>query len=286
MYANKENAWKGWTNDRFYGARRIREMGKRFWADKPTRTFIITMFVLITFGGYVLLERQKSERDTSGLVGRKRRQYKSRLTVILDVDETIVSYGDRAYRMRAPVVPRPHLAELLDFLSEIDAEVILWSACSDRYMKQVLQSIDPHGVRVSHYLTRDPLWYSKDHYYEKNVRWLRRPLDDIIMFENRPLSIRNCNKNSVLVDDFIRGEYMDTGMDHPRNDRALRTIKEIVMDLETSGAPVQEYLADKKRRHPDLKEIPCHLGMRQMPDELAVGNFYFIGEKYRSGALE
>lgn len=284
MYANKEKALRMHTEDRFYGAKRMRDLGTRFWSDHAARAYFLTMIGAVTLGYYLLVEKQDRLRQQQGLIGPKRKPYKSRLTVVLDVDETIISYGDKAYRLRAAVVPRPFLAELLDYLTTIDAEVILWSASSERYMKQVVHAIDPTGVRISHYITRDPIWMTRDHFYEKNLRWLGRNLDDVVFIENRPMSIRNCNFNSILVDDFVRGEYMESGQDHPQNDKALHVVRQVVEDLETTGLPVPQYLASK-RRNPEIKEIPCHLAMRQMPDELAVGTFYFVGNKFKAGAV-
>jgi hypothetical protein len=284
LYANKDVAMQGVTDDKYYGAKRFREVGRKWWANKAIRYYMIAMLVACFFSVYVWTRQYDAVIEDNGLVGKKKRPYKSRLTVVLDVDETILSFGDKAYRLRAPLVPRPFLAELLDYLSEIDCEVILWAASSDRYMKQVLSSLDPQGVRVSSFVTRDDAWYSRDYFYEKNIAWLKRNPNDTIIIENRPLSVRGCNANAVLVDDFVRAEYMESGVDHPPNDRALRTVKEIIRELEQSGEAVPRYLANRARRHPDIKEIPCHLAMRQMPDELAVGNFFFVGDKFKPGS--
>ncbi|KAK7197759.1 NLI interacting factor-like phosphatase [Novymonas esmeraldas] len=282
MYANKENAWDGYTDDRFYGARRFREYWYRMLADRGVRYYMFAVIVMMMGAAAKLWQMQSLQRAEHGLLGPRKKQYRSRLTVVLDVDETIVSYGDKAFRLKAGLVPRPYLAELLDYLASIDAEVVLWSAASERYMRQVLSVVDPGGVRVSQYLSRDKEWFTQDNYYEKDVHWLRRPLEDILIIENRALSVRNCNGNAILVDDFIRGEYMDTGQDYPANDCALRIIKDIVQDLETSGMPVPDYLADRQRRSSAIKDIPCHLAMRQLPDELARGVFHFIGDKYKT----
>ena len=83
------------------------------------------------------------------------------------------------------------------------------------------------------------------------------------------------------MDDFIRAEYMETGKDSPVNDKALKFLKEIIADLETSDLSVSEYLQDKTKRHKEIKEIPCHLAIRQLPDEIARGVFFFIGDKYK-----
>ncbi|EPY37025.1 nuclear lim interactor-interacting factor [Strigomonas culicis] len=282
MYANKENAWQGYTDDRYYGAKRFREYWRRMLVDRGMRYYIAATLIVLLVASTKLYSMQQEQRAAHGLIGPKKKKYRSRLTVVLDVDETLVSYGDKAFRMQAGLVARPHLAELLDYLTDIDAEVVLWAACSERYMKQVLSVIDPTGVRVSQYVTRDKEWFTNDNYYEKNIAWLKRSYDDTLIVENRALSVRNCNANAILVDDFIRGEYMDTGQDFPPNDHALLTVRHIIADLERSGQPVPEYLADRATRDPDLHEVPCHNVIRQLPEELARGVFYFVGDKYAS----
>lgn len=281
LYANKENAWQNYTDDRYYGARRFKEYWARMLGDRGVRYYVFGVLIVMLGASAKLWQLQQMQLADGGLLGPKKKRYHSRLTVVLDVDETIVSYGDKAYRMRAGIVARPYLAELLDYLTSIDAEVVLWSACSERYMRQVLNVIDPAGIRISQYIVRHRDWFTKDNYYEKNVLWLKRPLDDVIMVENRALSVRNCNANAILVDDFIRGEYMDTGQDYPANDCALRTLRQVIEELETSGRPVGEYLGDERGRNAGIREIPCHLAVRQLPDEIARGVFYFIGDKFK-----
>ncbi|CCW70468.1 unnamed protein product [Phytomonas sp. Hart1] len=280
LYANKENAWDTYTNDRFYGAKRLKEYWKRMMADRGVRYYFFTVIIVMLGATAKLWHMQQMQTLEGGLLGPKKKAYHSRLTIVLDVDETILSYGDKAFRLKAGLIPRPYLAELLDYLTTIDAEVVLWSACSDRYMRQVLGVIDPSGVRISHYIIRNNDWFTRDHYYEKNIMWLKRSLEDTLIIENRPLSVRNCNANAILLDDFIRGEYMDTGRDHPMNDHALHTIKNVIEDLERTGMSVPEYLQNEEVRNKEINEIPCHLCIRQLPDEIARGVFYFIGDKY------
>eukprot|EP00388_Colpodella_angusta_P043398 GDKK01059377.1.p1 GENE.GDKK01059377.1~~GDKK01059377.1.p1 ORF type:complete len:174 (-),score=15.57 GDKK01059377.1:13-513(-) len=149
---------------------------------------------------------------------------------------------------------------------------------------EVMSVLDPSQHKISNTITRNKVWFTADNYYEKNIAWLKRDPANTIIIENRALAVRNCNANAILVDDFIRGEYVDTGSDLPRNDQALKTIKDIITDLETTGKPVPEYLADRKTRHSDIKEIPCERAIRQLRDELARGVFYFVGEKFVPGA--
>jgi hypothetical protein len=281
MYANKESAWEAHTTDRFHGAKRVKELFKRFSSDLGVKYFF-TATVILLIGATAFFCNQYDQLIVEhGLAGPKKKKYRSRLTVVLDVDETILSYGDKAFRMKAGMVPRPYLTELLDYLAQIDAEVILWSACTDRYMKQVLALLDPNGDRISHYLTRSNKWFTRDAYYEKNIVWLKRDLANTIIIENRAVGVRNCNANALLVDDFIRGEFMEDGKDSPINDKALRIVRDIIADLEVSGRPVNEYLQDTIKRNKEIKEIPCHLAIRQLPDEIARGVFFFVGDKFK-----
>jgi hypothetical protein len=283
MYAAKETSTAGIFNidRRDVTWERAKITGRRLWSDRAARYYFGASTIAVFVAYQIVTYSYAEMEDEQGLVGPKRKQYKSRLTVVLDVDETLISFGDKAFRLRGTVKPRPYLAELLDYLAKIDAEVVLWSASSDRYMRAVLMAVDPAGLRIDHYLTREGNWFVADQFYEKNLRWLKRDLKDTIFIENRAMSVRSCNNNSILVEDFIRGEYMDTGRDFPHNDRALLTVKEICQELHENGRPVHEYIADKKNRHKDIKQLPCHMAIKQMPDELAVGEFFFIGNKYR-----
>lgn len=251
--------------------------------DRSAQYFVGVSFFFASVA-YLLYRKETREAiREGGLIGPKSRIFKSRLTVVLDVDETLVSYGDKAFRLKAGVVPRPYLAELLDYLVSIDAEVVLWSSCSARYMEEVKSAIDPNKTKFAKTITRDPIWFSGDNYYEKNIAWLKRNPDDVLIVENRPLSVRGCNANAILVDDFIRGEYMDTGMDQPPHDRAMLAVRDVIKDLHESGTPVPQYLADAAARRPDIKEIQCHLAIKMLPEELARGVFYFVGDKYKAG---
>lgn len=279
LYSTKENAWANLANTE-RNVTHLKHTMRGMLRDHGFKYYLFGICFAVFFGGIFLVYTENEQVRQDGLAGAKKRRFRSRLTVVLDVDETIVSYGDKAFRLQASVVPRPYLAELLDFLTEIDAEVILWSACSDRYMKQVLSTIDPNGIRVSSFICRDRRWFRDEMYYEKNVFWLKRDPNSTLMVENRALSARHCNGNTILVDDFIRGEYMATGQDHPKNDRALKDLIEIIRDLNNSDVPVHDYLQDVAKRSKAIKEIPCHLAIRQLPDELARGVFYFLGDKF------
>ena len=152
MYANKEQGAANIFNiDRpEISWERAKITGRRLWSDRWAKYYFGTSIIFIFIGVYYSSMQYQLMESQHGLCGPKRKQYKSRLTVVLDVDETLISFGDKAYRLRGSVKPRPYLSELLDLCAKIDAEVILWSAGSDRYMRAVLMAIDPAGLRVDH----------------------------------------------------------------------------------------------------------------------------------------
>lgn len=73
MYANKEKAKHTHTEDRFYGAKRLKEIGTRFWSDHAARAYFLTMIGGITLAYYLLVEKQDRLRHQQGLVGPKER---------------------------------------------------------------------------------------------------------------------------------------------------------------------------------------------------------------------
>lgn len=86
-----------------------------------TTSMMVLMFLLSLIGLFYGYQQYLNSIVQNGLIGPKRKNYTSRLTIVLDVDETIVSYGDKAFRLHAGLVPRPYLVELLEYLNKINA---------------------------------------------------------------------------------------------------------------------------------------------------------------------
>lgn len=116
------------------------------------------------------------------LLGSKSKVSRSRLTVVPDVDETIASCGDKAFLMKAGSVSSPLLGGVarLSYVHRRSGGV-LWSACSERCMRQVLNIINPAGIRISRHPTRDTVWFYGDSYHEENLLRLRRPMEGVVM---------------------------------------------------------------------------------------------------------
>lgn len=133
------------------------------------------------------------------LIPPKAAHLKDKLTVVLDLDETLV------YARAGPLYVRPGIEALLSFL-RVNCETIVWTAGIHRYADAVVAEIDKHCV-VSHTISRNSAW---QHHGKKDVKLLRRDLDRLVLIDNTPDAIRGNEENSVLVEDYEGGELEDT----------------------------------------------------------------------------
>lgn len=133
------------------------------------------------------------------LIPPKAPHLKGKLTVVLDLDETLV------YARRGPLYVRPGIEALLSFLRD-NCETIVWTAGMDSYADAVVGEIDKHCT-VSHTISRNSTWLPHG---KKDVKLLNRDLDRLILIDNTPDAIRGNEQNSLLVEDYEGGELEDT----------------------------------------------------------------------------
>ena len=191
-----------------------------------------------------------------------------KLTVVLDLDETLVAYGDHAYSKHGVngVKHRPFVGELLEYLLHEDIEVIIWTAASKGYSRCVQESLSKLVPRVFDYrLYRTNLWYSENHV--KDLSRLGRNLDKVLMVENRAHSGRLQPSNTILVPDFYRNSMKD--------DASLVYVKDVIHGFmqSTETCTVQQYL--KKGAPSSLQDIPGKL-----IDDNLKGTFYYVNNKF------
>eukprot|EP01063_Lacrimia_lanifica_P029038 TRINITY_DN4364_c1_g1_i1.p1 TRINITY_DN4364_c1_g1~~TRINITY_DN4364_c1_g1_i1.p1 ORF type:complete len:317 (+),score=132.34 TRINITY_DN4364_c1_g1_i1:57-1007(+) len=178
--------------------------------------FAMTLALMVVLGGvlYVVrylkeLWRKRQARLVSVepkrcLVPEREREFD--LTVVLDLDETLISFGDAAFNSKgaAGVRFRPHLKEFLEYLKseEERIEVIVWTAATRGYSKCVVEAMDTLCSGVAHHrVYRTSKWYSNDNHV-KDLHLLNRPMGRTILVENRAASGRAQPDNMVLVPDF------------------------------------------------------------------------------------
>ena len=165
------------------------------------------------------------------------------LTVVLDLDETLVSFGDEAYTKQgvAGVRCRPQLKEFLQFLKgQESVEVIIWTAATRGYSKCVADALQLLVPDVAHHrVYRTSHWYDEEDHV-KDLRLLRRDLSRVVMVENRAGSGRLQAKNTILVPDFThgRGRKAVARADDP----SLSMVQKVISGLIKTKQAVPDYL--------------------------------------------
>lgn len=176
------------------------------------------------------MESSIAHRNASFLIPPKAPHLKDKLTVVLDLDETLV------YARAGPLYVRPGIEHLLAFLRD-NCETIVWTAGLNRYANAVIAEIDKHFV-VSHTIARDSRWTQQG---AKNVKLLNRDMDRLILIDNTPDAIRGNEPNSLLVEDYEGGELEDT---------TLIALVDLLRDLThqmRNGVTVPEYIKNSSR---------------------------------------
>lgn len=181
---------------------------------------------------------------TRGLLGPKDDRLGDSITVVMDLDETLV------YAREGPLYVRPGAEELLQFATE-KCEMVLWTSGEKAYLEAVVRTIDAKG-RVHHTIYRDSRWFSGKSRC-KDLSLLGRDTQTTILFENTPDCIRGFEHNCVLVADYEGGEL---------EDRTLHTITALLEDLVRrrceEGITVPEYIRDSRLLA--LREVPTDEG--------------------------
>lgn len=128
-----------------------------------------------------------------------------RLTVVLDLDETLV------WARNATVVVRPFVQEFIQACLRNQCEIVLWTAGIPVYVNRILSAITRVVKRHTwfHYvIARSPLWYSDEGPTVKDLRLVQRPLERVLVLENSPASMQHQPQNVLLVEDFY-GDNME-----------------------------------------------------------------------------
>lgn len=155
-------------------------------------------------------------------------RHASRLTVVLDLDETLI-------RMReGPFYVRPHAKLLFETLKAIgNIEIIIWTCATERYARRALEQIP--SATWHHIVSRDPRWYKDGSPAVKNLRWLGRDLDRCVAIDNCPVAVSSNPDNCIVVQDIP--ECLP-GVDH-----TLRLVALSISHILMHGGTVQEGLA-------------------------------------------
>lgn len=140
----------------------------------------------------------------------KQRAMKSRPTLVLDLDETLI-HSSFLPMPADHVVPisvdgqcqmvyvklRPHLHEFLDCVSKI-YEVVVLTASMEQYASPVIDTVDRPGYKIHHRLFRDSC-ANLNGTLIKDLSYLGRPLHTVIIIDNCPISYVFQPKNALPI---------------------------------------------------------------------------------------
>jgi TFIIF-interacting CTD phosphatase-like protein len=121
------------------------------------------------------------------------------LTVVLDLDETLVS--NRQLDLPAAIL-RPYVLDALNALRKLPGvEVVLWTASTEETAAPVVRQLSARGTVFDDVIFRNDAWFTEP-YHTKDLRLLGRQMDRVIVFDNAPNCCKMNPHNSVLVEDF------------------------------------------------------------------------------------
>lgn len=144
-----------------------------------------------------------------------------RLTVVLDLDETLVHcrldaipFARANFNVSFEDIDAPGLVYVRPFCRlflEIAArlfELVVFTASSQLYADQVLDRLDPEGKCISARLYRQHCTEAAGVFF-KDLRPLGRPREKSILVDNSPVSLMICPDNGILVSSWMGGEPED-----------------------------------------------------------------------------
>lgn len=166
---------------------------------------------------------------TKHMLPPKRKEDKNKITVVLDLDETLI------YAREGPLYARPGIDAFFEFLART-CEVVVWTAGVRAYAQAVIRNIDPKGI-ISHCIYRHERWFSGQPGYSKDLSLVGRNLDEIVIIENTPDCVRGYEENGILVADYEGGE---------EEDNTLFAIQQVLDEVAKSGRKVPEGLRQCK----------------------------------------
>eukprot|EP01012_Entosiphon_sulcatum_P038416 TRINITY_DN4984_c0_g1_i1.p1 TRINITY_DN4984_c0_g1~~TRINITY_DN4984_c0_g1_i1.p1 ORF type:complete len:342 (+),score=63.79 TRINITY_DN4984_c0_g1_i1:90-1028(+) len=190
-------------------------------------------------------------------------------TLVLDLDETL------AYARDGTTYARPYLQLFLTAMSRA-FEVVVWTAASEERARPVLRRVDPDGA-VRFAVFRDRRWFPQEaltdpdtYIYYKDLRWLGRDVDSVIVVENTPECCIPQRENAIVVPDFTCSNATELA---GSADTILRELTFLLDELSHEGEETTvplflSRLARRKRLQRAEFEHPCNG---------SIGNFYLLG---------
>eukprot|EP00759_Apiculatamorpha_spiralis_P012120 PhF_6_TR19201/c0_g2_i1/m.28232/K15731/CTDSP; carboxy-terminal domain RNA polymerase II polypeptide A small phosphatase len=203
--------------------------------------------------------RQPSMNAEPGktLIPPKVPELSNRITIVLDLDETLI------YAREGPLYARPGIDDLLHLLKE-RFEAVVWTAGVKAYAQAVVRNVDKESA-IHHCVYRHKKWFTGCAGYTKDLGLLGRDLNTTLIIENTPDCVRGHEKHGILVADYEGGEFPDftlPGIALLLNDLADQHAK--------TGISVPDYITTSK--YLTKQSIPTDLGDRMTVFCLDINN--------------
>jgi len=162
-----------------------------------------------------------TRHDEAPLLGPRPRGREDRITLVLDLDETLVHcrtepctwmrhsfcVGFEESAATGWIYERPFARLFLEIVSRL-FEVVVFTASSSSYADQVLNTMDPDGRCITTRLYRQHCTEVGGGFL-KDMHRLGRPLDRVVLVDNSPISLALCPDNGVLVSCWVADQAED-----------------------------------------------------------------------------
>lgn len=134
----------------------------------------------------------------------KNKKFQKKLTLILDLDETLVRFKINKYNIQTGnVVLRPGLIQFLNKVYPL-FDLVIWTVATKQYADAILDIIERDKKYFSARLYREHATIDeKNNLYIKDLNNLGRPLDSIIIIDDKETSYRLHKDNGILIKPFM-----------------------------------------------------------------------------------
>lgn len=175
------------------------------------------------------------------------------LTVVLDLDETLVS--NRSEHLTQAVL-RPYCVHVLCALRHMkNLEIVLWTASTKKVAAPVVEQFHKNGFHFDDVIYRNDMWFVEPA-HTKDLRLLGRDLDRLVIVDNAPNCCKLNPHNAILIEDFHGTRHAD--------DAALVNVYyviEALLSMCTDGISVRDGLMKLSQ-----EEHLCHRVVLKLPE--------------------
>lgn len=143
-------------------------------------------------------------------------KFRSQKTVFLDLDETLIHTVSATPRSNYDfiverlvkgerrvyyVLKRPFVDEFLQFLSEKNFQIVIFTAGYEKHVSPVLDKLDPKGL-IAHRLYQDSCKILNGKLV-KDISCFGRDLNRVVIIDDKPRFCRLQPENAILIKPFI-----------------------------------------------------------------------------------